>query len=135
MERGNFSFCMNTYDKPFKTYTEMIDILQSRNIVISDKNFAEMALSNFSYYSLINGYKNTFLQMPGTDKFIEGTKFEELYTLHTIDVNLNNFLFKYILYIERSLKSKLSYLVSEQFGVYTDKNDFHYYIPTLLNIK
>lgn len=123
MERGIFSFMNTEYDKPFKTYDEMLSLMEKRNIIINDKEFAKNALSNLSYYSLINGYKNTFLQVKGTDDFIEGTKFEELYTINQLDVSLNNIIFKYILYLERSLKSKVSYIVSQSFGVYTDKND------------
>lgn len=111
------------FDKPFLTYDEMIELMQKRNIIISDKKFAESALSNLSYYTLVNGYKNTFLRVDGSDNFIEGTKFEELYTINQIDVSLNNIIFKYILYLERSLKSKVSYIVSKQYGVYTDLND------------
>lgn len=77
-----------TYDKPFKTYEELIEIMESRHIEIQNKNFAIQALQNFSYYGIVNGYKNSFLQIPGTDNFIPGTKFEELYTLHIIDSSL-----------------------------------------------
>lgn len=111
------------YDKPFKTYDEMISLMEERNIIINDKEFAKKALSNLSYYGLINGYKNTFLRVEGTDDFIEGTKFEELYTINQLDVSLNNIIFKYILYLEHSLKSKVSYIVSKSFGVYTDPDD------------
>lgn len=112
-----------TYDKPFKTYEEMIEIMKSRNILVNDKAFAQMVLENFSYYSIVNGYKNTFLQVSGSDVFIPNTRFEELYALHIIDLSLNNILFKYILCVERALKSRISYLVSQKFGVYTDRTD------------
>ena len=111
------------FDKPFKTYDEMIKIMRERNIEIVDESLAKMVLENYSYYSIVNGYKNTFLQPDDSEKFIPGTRFEELYTLHLIDTNLNNILFKYILYIEKTLKSRLSYLVSENFGVYSDRAD------------
>lgn len=125
MEGGTFSFIMSqiTYDKPFKTYEEMIEILEARNVIIEDKYFAKEALENFSYYNLINGYKNTFLQDGNSDNFREGTKFKELYTLHIIDTSLNSILFKYILYLEKALKSRISYRISEKYGVYTDLND------------
>lgn len=109
-----------TFDKPFLTYDQLIALMRSRNIIISDEDFAKKALSNMSYYTLVNGYKSSVLSVPGTDSFIPGTRFEELYTLHTLDVSVGNVLLKYILYIERSLKSKISYLVSKQYGVYTD---------------
>lgn len=112
-----------TYDKPFRTYEELIEIMENRHIIIADKDLALHALENFSYYGIVNGYKNTFLQMPGSDDFIVGTKFEELYTLHIIDTALNNVIFKYILFLERALKSRLSYLVSQNYGVYTNQND------------
>lgn len=114
------------YDKPFKTYEEMIQIMESRNIIVENKLFALSALENFSYYGLINGYKNTFLQEPESDLFQEGTKFEELYTLHLIDTSLNSILFKYILYLEKALKSRISYQISKTYGVFTDKDDISF---------
>jgi abortive infection bacteriophage resistance protein len=122
LEREVFSLPESTYDKPFKTFDEMIEILESRNITVSDKEFTAQALSNYSYYSIVNGYKNTFLTKSGTDEFVYGTKFEDLYLLNIIDADLNNMIFKYILYIEKSLKSKLSYRISEQYGVFTERD-------------
>lgn len=114
-----------TFDKPFITYNQMIQILEDRHITIPDKNLAIRALENFSYYGLINGYKNTFLQLPGSDDFVPGTTFEQLYTLHIIDTGLNNIIFKYILFLESALKSRLSYLVAENYGVFTDWKDMN----------
>ena len=114
------------YDKPFKSYEDMIKIMESRNIIVENKSFALSALQNLSYYGLINGYKNTFLQESGSDLFQKGTRFEELYTLHMIDTSLNSILFKYILYLEKALKSRISYRISEIYGVYTDKDDYSF---------
>lgn len=111
------------FDKPFKSYDQMIQILESRHIEIEDKNLAIRALENFSYYGLINGYKDTFLQIPGSDNFVPGTTFGQLYTLHIIDTGLNSILLKYILFLERALKSRISYCVAEKYGVYTDWDD------------
>ncbi len=111
------------FDKPFKTYDEQILILKSRNIVIDNPDFAKRILSSLSYYTIINGYKNTFLSVPQSENFSDGTTFEDLYTLHIIDTNLNSIILKYILFTERYLKTRLSYLVSEKYGVYTDTND------------
>lgn len=94
--------------------------MMSRNIVITDVDFTKNALSNFSYYTLINGYKDTFLSLDSSDNFVPGTKFDELYTIHLLDTNLSSILLKYILHIEHSLKSKLSYIISKEHGVYTD---------------
>lgn len=111
------------YDKPFKTYDELIDLMASRNIIISNREFAKKVLSSLSYYTIVNGYKNTFLSVPGSDSFLKGTTFEHLYTLHVIDTSLNNIILKNILFVERYLKTRISYLVSMKYGVYTDIND------------
>ena len=100
------------YDKPFKTYAQMIEIMRKRHIVIEDTVFAKMALENFSYYSLVNGYKNTFLQIPKTDDFIGRTRYDELNTLHIIEISLNkiqNFLpgFRNIRRINNSRRDKI----------------------------
>lgn len=115
----------SSFDKPFKTYDEQIEILKSRNVEIDDYDFARQVLGSLSYYTIINGYKNTFLSVVGTDNFVEGTNFNQLYTLHTIDTDLNNVILKNILFVERYLKTRLSYLVAEKYGVYTDTNDLN----------
>ena len=96
------------YDKPFLTYEEQMNLMESRNIIIQNRDFTRRALSGLSYYTIINGYKNTFLSQIGSDNFIEGTKFDDLYTLHMIDTNLNTIILKYILFVERYLKTILS---------------------------
>lgn len=111
------------YDKPFKTYDELIELMRSRNIIVEQPEFAKSVLSSLSYYTIINGYKNTFLSIPGSDKFIDGTHFEDLYSLHLIDININNIILKNILLIERFLKTRLSYTISRKYGVFTDLND------------
>ena len=125
-EGGIFSILMDsiTYDKPFKTYEELIAIMEDRHIEIPDKEFAIQALINYSYYGIVNGYKDTFLQVNGTDDFIPGTNFNELYTLHILDTSLNNIIFKYIIFLERALKSRLSYLVAQNYGVFTKPTDY-----------
>ena len=109
-----------SFDKPFKTYPEMIKLMRSRNIIVNDDAFAESALQNFSYYTLVNGYKESFLALTGSDQFVPGTTFEQLYTLATIDKSLSNVVLKYILYIEGALKSRISYVVSRNYGVDTE---------------
>ena len=103
MRKEGFFLFMDTsvYDKPFKSYEELIEIMKARHIIIADKEFAIQALQDFSYYGIVNGYKNTFLQVAGTDNFIEGTKFEELYTLHIIDSSIRFFQKAYVLKLKQ----------------------------------
>ncbi len=106
-------------DKPFKTYDQMLDILESRHVIISNRSFAKDVLASVSYYTLINGYKNMF-SFNENDVFNPPVLFEDFYILQKFDFELNNILFKYIISIENMLKSHLSYRISENYGVVTD---------------
>lgn len=125
---GGFCFTMinntTTYDKPFKNYDELIDILESRNVIITDKTFAKKCLSDISYYNLINGYKNLY-PIDQNEKFEIPVPFYEFYNLYAFDTMLNNVVFKYIISIEKSLKSKIAYIVSKSYGIDTDLQNFY----------
>ena len=48
---------MNTeYDKPFKTYDEMLSLMEKRNIIINDKEFAKTQIDKAS--SFLAGYNS-----------------------------------------------------------------------------
>ena len=103
------------YDKPFKTYDEQIEHLKSiYKLEIKNNKFAKYALSTFSYYDLINGYKELFMV---NDEFREGTTIEYLMYFYLYDKEFQNLIFRYSLFIENSFKTKLAYILSEDFGV------------------
>lgn len=106
---------MTTYDKPFKTYDEQIELLCSRNLIIDDHDFAIHALDTISYYDLINRYQKHFI--PDGDCFIEGTTIEKLYSLSMFDRSIQAFILKYSMFIENIFKTKLAYTLSRDFGV------------------
>lgn len=105
-------------DKPFKTYTELLQILKSRNVIIPNDEQAIQILSTFSYYSLINGYKDLFPTV--NDIFTVPIVIYDFYYLSFLDRNLNNIFFKYIIRTEKELKNHISYRISEKYGVTTD---------------
>ena len=110
-----------TYDKPFKTYKEQIEIMRSRNVSIPEdmEKTAVHYLSSISYYTLMNSYKNTPL-IESPDKFIDGTTVPVLVYTHVLNKSIRSILLKYILYIEKSFKTKLAYEVSSRVGIFTD---------------
>ncbi|WP_176968419.1 Abi family protein [Tindallia californiensis] len=110
----------SVYDKPFKSFEEQIALMQSRGIAVKKDSRTIEILSSISYYSLVNGYKNTFLKSPNVDIFIEGTTFEMIYYIYLLDSAIAGVLLKYILIIERSLKTKIAYHVSKSYGVHHD---------------
>lgn len=102
-------------DKPFKDFDNQIKILVKRNIIIKDIPFAKHVLNTVSYYKLINGYKESLLVNDSNEEtFKDGITIEFLYDLHIFDITLQSILFKYILAIETSLKTKISYLIAKK---------------------
>ncbi len=112
-------------EKIFKTIDEQIDILNSRNVVIDDYDKAYNLLSKNNYYYLINGYKNLFIDSKTKEeKYINGTKLDELYALYEFDKNIKINFLKYLLLIENEIDTYIAYEFSKSYG---HKN---YLLPT-----
>ncbi|MGM9947849.1 Abi family protein [Floccifex sp.] len=100
----------------FKTIEEQIDILKERNLTISDDNFAKDLLERENYYNLINGYKAPFLKNTDPENYLDLCTIEEIYELYKFDREIRKIVFKYILKIENTLRSKISYIFSKYHG-------------------
>lgn len=103
-----------TYDKPAKTYSQLIEGLKQKGLVIdtSESEIIELLKRN-NYYSVVNGNKEIFLDDSKSEEtFITGTTFNDLMAMYRLDQNIKDFLFQYILEIEVSIKSKLGYVVA-----------------------
>ena len=104
--------------KVFRTLDEQIEIMKLKGLVIEDIEKTKQILLRENYF-FINGYRHLFTY--GTkDKFLPGTKFEEMYATFLFDRKLRNIMFKYILIIENNIKSIMSYQLSKKYG-YDDK--------------
>ena len=114
------------YDKPFKTYDEQISHLKNvHSLQINDESFAKQALKSFSYYDLINGYKDIFMV---NDIFKSDITFEYLYVFNNFNINMQSILFKYSVIVENIFKNNLAYILSQNFGVdYTVAHPSKYY--------
>lgn len=103
--------------KEFKTYQEQIEILKSRGIKfnsIDDELNAVNILKEFGYYNLINGYKEMFIDYD--DIYLPNTKLTEIRNLYIFDRKLREIFLKYILQVEVTLKSHISYTFSQLYG-------------------
>lgn len=98
-------------DKPFKTYDEQIQLLKDKGLIISNEDFAKKTLRDISYFALINGYKKEFKQNNRYDNIY----FEDIVSLFRFDEMLREILLKYILIVERRVKSSISYHFSEKY--------------------
>ena len=82
--------------KEFKKLDEQIEILRNKGLTINDNNYAADVLFRENYFFL-NGYRHLFMKSASNKTYIDGTTFEELYSLFLFDRVFRNILFKNIL--------------------------------------
>ncbi len=54
--------------KDFKTYDELITLLESRNVMTNEHT--KVQLMRESYYAIVNGYKDPFLDTKAMEKLM-----------------------------------------------------------------
>lgn len=101
-------------EKTFKSLNEQVEILKYKGMTIIDEDFVKEILLRENYF-FISGYRHLFMK-DGNDKYIEGTTFEEVYSLFLFDRNFRNIIFKNLLILENNLKSITSYQLSKKYG-------------------
>ncbi len=100
--------------KVFRNLDEQIEIFRNRGLVIEDIDYAKEILYRENYFFL-NGYRHLFSDID-KEKFMYGTKFEELYGTFIFDRKIRNIIFKNLLIIENNVKSIMSYQLSKRYG-------------------
>lgn len=103
-------------NKEPKTYDKQLEILKNRNLKISNEKLAKKILSVENYYALINGYKELFLKSFNPEIFQDDIYFENIFSLFDFDRELRMILLKYILIVERVIKTKISYHFSLKYS-------------------
>ena len=102
--------------KNFLTYEQQLHILEyDKQLAIPNHEYATKKLEELSYYSLIGGYKSLFKHAP-SNKYIHGVTFDELVSFYYFDEELRTLFLKYILNVERHIKSMFSYHFCEKYG-------------------
>lgn len=100
----------------FLTYQQQLNKLVSEKMLsVSDEAYAKEALEQLSYYSLIGGYKEPF-KHAASGNYKHGVTFEEIVALYFFDEELRTLFLKYILHVERHMKSIISYHFCEKYG-------------------
>ncbi|AXY24945.1 hypothetical protein CL176_02275 [Suicoccus acidiformans] len=99
-----------------ESYDGQLEKIQQKGIIINSELQARQALQSHSYYTIINGYKRYFLKEGESDLVREGVTFDDFMQVYFLDVDISNALFKYIIYIEKSIRSRLSYTVAMNIG-------------------
>lgn len=116
--------------KRFLTYDEQIAFLkEKKNLEIQNEEYAKKILFKIGYFPLINGYKEAYKDTI-TNQFQKGVTFEDIYELYQFDNDLRSIFIKYILMVERNIKSSLSYhfcfLYGDMQADYLDVSHYDY---------
>lgn len=101
--------------KTFATYEQQIEKLGNDGLLIEDAPYAEEQLRDIGYFALINGYKG-LLRDPSTRKYKEGASFSDLVALYNLDFSLRELFFRNLTYIERKMRSAVSYSFCSKHG-------------------
>ena len=88
----------------FFSFDEQVSLIIEKGIEIKDKDYAKEMLQQIGYFPLIGGYKHLF-KIPTTNKYKADTTIEEIISLYTFDKELRELFFKYLLQIERHMRS------------------------------
>ena len=79
-------------NKRFKTLEEQIEIFRYKGLVVENEEFARNVLVRENYF-FVNGYRHVFMKSANNKLYIEGSTFEELYSLFLFDREFRNILF------------------------------------------
>ena len=110
--------------KEYKNSNELLDYITSKGISVNNKEDALYKIKTYSYYSIINTYKDVFKNT--NNEYKKNVSFDEIYALFEFDKNLRSIFLKYSLEIEMILKSLLAETISSRYGIkdYLIKENF-----------
>lgn len=109
--------------KEYKTNEELLEHLESKNVVVKNKEDALNKIEKYTYYSIVNSYKLNFKNKDGNYK--DKVSFEEIYALYKFDKNIKYLFLKYSLELEMQIKSLMANQIAKVYGIdnYLDKNN------------
>lgn len=98
--------------KEFRTFEELVKLMESRGIETDEDTIP--VLKRESYYAVINGYKDPFLdreamKASADDVYLPGTTFKRIYDLFLFDRNLRQSVFQYLTSAEAVMKNAVVY--------------------------
>ena len=110
--------------KEYKNSNELLDYIISKGVSVNNKEDALYKIKTYSYYSIINTYKDVFKNT--NNEYKKNVSFDEIYALFEFDKNLRSIFLKYSLEIEIILKSLLAETISSRYGIkeYLVKKNF-----------
>lgn len=101
--------------KEYKNFNELLDYIISKGVSVNNKEDALYKIKTYSYYSIVNTYKDVFKNT--NNEYKKNVSFDEIYALFEFDKNLRSIFLEYSLEIEMILKSLLAETISSKYGV------------------
>lgn len=119
--------------KEYKSNEELIKYLISKNVIVNNERDAINKIEKYTYYSVINSYKNNFKD--SNNNYLPNVTFDEIFALYEFDKNLKYIILKYALEIETVIKSLMANQISKVYGLkdYLNINNLDDKVP--LQIK
>lgn len=71
--------------KEYKSNEELVNYLSSKGVIISNKKDALEKIERYTYYSIVNTYKNIFKDKNGD--YIKNVSFDDIYAIFEFDKN------------------------------------------------
>ena len=102
--------------KEYKNNEQLIEYLISKNVIIKNKKQALKNIEKYSYYSIVNGYKNVFKDE--NNNYKSNVTFDEIFALYEFDKNIKAIFLKFTLEIEVIIKSLMANTLSEKYGIH-----------------
>jgi abortive infection bacteriophage resistance protein len=113
---------MVPFNKPFISYTDQINQLKYRGLIIDNDNKAEHILQNIGYFRL-SGYWYPFLETPKNQhKFKRGSNFDTAFKLYCFDNELRKIVFSEIIKIEIAVRTKMVHTLAEKYNPFWHMN-------------
>ena len=98
--------------KPFKTIDQQLDLLESRGLIIPDRNNAAAILERTSYYRF-SAYS---LTLRDYDSFHNGVTFDNVYELYRFDDAFRKIVLAYTSYVEIAFRAHIAYEHGQKYG-------------------
>ena len=121
------------FTKTHFTYGSQIVLLESRGLIITNKELAGKKLQHISYYRL-SAYFLPFQQEK--DIFMNDTRFDEILRVYYFDKELRKIIFNAIETIEVNIRADIAYNLSKQVGAfgYMEKENLNIPYKDYLNL-
>lgn len=103
------------FGKPATTYTQQVELLRQRGMIIDDPAAAEFYLQHLNYYRL-GAYWLPFEADHATHTFRPGTHFAQVLNLYVFDRELRLLVLDAIERVEVSVRSQWAYQLAHQHG-------------------